>query len=173
MLFRSIKQIDIKKLIWRFSKSNNPLKYVLFPSGILCIIRVLIWGLLYYLEFLRIDAGLLEIIWIFGIIISFLSIPEELVKIIYEYFDLYDSSRYCSSCIMSVIYPYALSILTFSVPYLIWDIVRGKVNFSIRKFKEGFVSKGNSTIFQVFLYFLWLFNCFWQFIKGQIGRAHV
>jgi hypothetical protein len=170
-LLLQIKNIDLKGVFLRFCKSDNPLKYVLFPLGILCIIRVLIWESGDYLESLGIDTGFLGIFGFIGLIAGFLSIPEELVKIIYEYFDLYDSGKYCSSCIMSVIYPYALSITTFSVPYLIWDIVRKKVNFSIKKFKKGFVLKNNNIIFQAFLYFLWPFNCFWQFIKGPLKKV--
>ena len=158
-----IKQIDIRGFIWRFCKSDNPLKYVLFPLGILYIIRFLAWELVYYSE--------LGIFWFIGIVAGFLSMPGELFKIICGYFDLYDEGKYCSSCIMSVIYPYALSILAFSVPYLIWDIVRGKVNFSIRKFEKDLVLKNNNIIFQVFLYFLWLFNCFWQFIKSPLKKV--
>jgi hypothetical protein len=170
-LLLQIKNIDFKGAFYRFCKSDNPLKYVLFPLGILCIIRVLIWESGDYLESLGIDTGFLGIFGFIGLIAGFLSIPEELVKIIYEYFDLYDSGKYCSSCIMSVIYPYALSIITFSVPYLIWDIVRKKVNFSIGKFKEVFVLKNNNIIFLAFLYFLWPFNCFRQFIKGPLKKV--
>ena len=168
-----VKKIDVKRGFCRFCKSDNPLKYVLFPFGALLIMRFTIYGTGYIVYALdehskQLFAPLFWLLYYIPHWIKTLFIP------IYEYFNLYhDPVEFCDYCIGELVfYSYPFFIFPYFILYLLWDLKRGKVNFSIKAFETNILlKKGKKFIVSKFRFFiLWLFNCLKQVVTIPLKK---
>jgi hypothetical protein len=168
-LLLQIKNIDLKGVFLRFCKSDNPLKYIMFPFGALLIMRFTIYGIGYIAYALdekskRLFAPLFWLLYYIAYWIETLFLP------IYEYFNLYNPGEFCDYCIGELVfYVYPFFMFPYFILYLLWDLKRGKVNFSIKVFKTSLsLKKGKKFVVSKFIF--WLFNCLKQVVTIPLKK---
>jgi hypothetical protein len=183
-LLLQIKNIDFKGAFYRFCKSDNPLKYVLFPFGGLLLINgiPLIIGVSLFPIYPVLGSFFFTLSTIAGIVITFISIilffplSYAFKPIIYlethflDSWEFYTENFKCYYCVSELICGFIMISFFSSLLYLLWDLKRGKVNFKGNIFKIAKEKKTN-LIIKVSLWFLWIVDCTKQFIKIPLKKS--
>ena len=183
-LLLQIKNIDLKRALCRFCKSDNPLKYVLFPLGGLLLINgiSLIIGVSLYSLYPVLGTFFLTLSGIVGVVITLISIAlyfplmyafkplKYLETHFFDSWEFYIENFKCYYCISRLIGEFILLSFLYSLLYLIWDLKRGKVNFKGNIFKVAKEKKVN-LIIKVSLWFLWIVDCTKQFIRIPLKKS--